>query len=222
MGILSLAYGPGGAEVEHSNSFDALGRWIAGIDAEPSAVATQFGSGVGSGAMFLEEGNINRQVFGAAGVSPGGLAADNVIAMFSIPANCFDVAGRGINVTACGKTVTSGTTKDIKIIFGCTTAVVGSTVTGGTTVTDTGSFTGAASVGGWQINANIFKFGAAGSNTQYGQTTGIVTGTTHLGINAPVFPTAPENAAILIAVTGNTNTTVTDIVLNFFEVNAMN
>jgi len=38
----------------------------------------------------------------------------------------------------------------------------------------------------------------------------------------PLATTAVESGAILIAVTGNAATATSDILLNFFEVNAMN
>lgn len=209
--------------IEHGNFQDAVTRWIAGTDAEPSAINTQFGSGVGAGSTFLEEGNINRQIFAAAGVSPGATGVDSVLAVFALPANSFDILGRGIALTASGKFATNANTKEVKLFFNATTAVVGSTITGGTAVADSGAQTG--SNVGWSLFANIFKLGAAGSNTQYAQCTGAIAGSTHLGLGAsslPLFPTAVENAIILVAVTGNATTTATDIVLNFFEVNAMN
>jgi hypothetical protein len=179
-----------------------------------------FGLGL---AGMSREGNIFRLAIGAAGVSPGGTGTDNVIGVYTLPANSFDIPGRGINIQAQGKFATNGNTKQVKIIFGCTTAVLGSAVTGGTVIADTAAQTG--SNVGWLISANVFKFGAAGSNTQYAQCEGVITGATHLGLGAsgvPVFPTMPENAPIIIAITGNCTTTATDIVLNFWEINAMN
>jgi hypothetical protein len=180
-----------------------------------------FGLGLGA---ISREGNIFRQVLAATGVSPGATAADNVIGVFSIPANSFDIAGRGIAITAAGKFATNANTKQVKIIFNPSTAVVGATVgSGGTTVADSGAQTG--SNVGWLIGANIFKLGAAGANTQYGQCSGVIEGCSHIGVGTgglPQFPTAAENAAILLAITGNATTTATDIVMNFFEVNAMN
>jgi hypothetical protein len=114
-----------------------------------------------------------------------------------------------------------GHTKDIKIIFNPTTAVVGSTVgTGGSTVCDTGVVT--TSGGGWQVSAFVYKYGAAGSNTQMGLNSGSIAGVAHLGTATPVLITATESGAILVAVTGNATTTASDIVFNFLEVNALN
>lgn len=180
-----------------------------------------FGGGT---APMKREGNIDRSILPTAGVSPGATAADNVLYSFSIPAGTFDKLGRGITITASGKFAANGNTKQLKVIFNPATAVVGSTVgAGGTTVADSGAQTGSGV--GWFLSANVFKLGAAGSNTQFGQSAGGWVGGTHLGGGAgslPTYPTAVESGAILIAVTGNATTTATDIVLNFVEVNAMN
>lgn len=176
----------------------------------------KFGSGL---AYMGQSGNINVQI-SSAGVSPGATGADNVLAAFVLPANCFDQAGRGLTITAQGKFVSGAGTKDIKIIFNPATAVVGSTVGGGgTTVADTGSFTTGTATG-WSLQANIFKYGAAGSNTQIGLHQQAQMG----GAIGPMLPpsliTATESAAINIAITGNAGTTATDIVFQFLEINA--
>ena len=75
----------------------------------------------------------------------------------------------------------------------------------------------------WQLMAHIFKFGATGSNTQYSQATA-VRGGVHGGIGLPVFPTALESSAIVIALTGSSYTTgvANDVIATWFEVNAIN
>lgn len=197
------------------------GTWLKGILAGqnplPSAIQTYFGGGLGS---FPEEGNISRQI-SAAGINPGATAADNVLAVYSIPANSFDAAGRGLIIQALGSFAANGNNKTVKIIFNPATAVVGSTVGGGgTTVATTGVSAGNGV--GWQLGANIFKYGALGSNTQFTVQTAAIVGTALGGIGVPVNAAAVESAAILIAVTGNAATTATDIIFNFLEVNAMN
>lgn len=189
-----------------------------------SATTTLFGGGTGA---FPEEGNIYRLVNGA-GISPGATGADNVLAVFSLPANSFDgVGNRGLSVMAAGSFANNTNTKRAKIIFNPSTAVVGATVgAGGTTVVDTGSYSTTGAVG-WNISGNIFKYGVANSNTQLCMPTGIIIGASHSGIGAgaagvPAASTATENAAILIAITGNAGTTAADILLNFAEFNAMN
>ena len=182
----------------------------------PNSDVVQFGSGA---AFAAAEGNINRQIV-SAGVQPGATGADNVLAAYSIPANSFDVAGRGICLTAQGSFGATGNNKRIKIIFNATTAVVGSTVTGGTTICDTGTV--ATNGGGWSLQGNVFKYGAAGSNTQVGLHQQAQVGAAVAAMLAPSLITATESGAILVAVTGNATTAASDIVFNFFEANAMN
>jgi hypothetical protein len=82
-----------------------------------------------------------------------------------LPASSFDVFGRGLSITAAGRSgPTNATNKTIRLFWGCTAAVVGSTVSGGTIIADTGVQTTVNA--GWMLTANVFKFGAAGSNTQ--------------------------------------------------------
>jgi hypothetical protein len=185
----------------------------------PAALQTIFGAGANA---FSEEGNLYRAAYSAASaLQPAATGADNVLAVYSVPANSFDVAGRGISITAQGLFANNSHTKDVKVIFNPSTAVVGSTVgSGGTTIADSGSST-AANVG-FSMNTDVFKFGGAGSNTQYAQETGTIVGTTHGGCGAPQFPTATEAGAILVAFTGNAGTATTDLSLNFIQINATN
>lgn len=180
----------------------------------PSNEVTQFGQ---SSALMAEEGNINRQI-STAGVQPASTGADIVLAVYSLPANAFDVAGRGINVQAAGSSVNNGNTKRMKIIYNATTAVVGQAVTGGTVIADSGAITTAG--GGWSLTANVFKASAA--NTQLSIHEAAQAGSVIGPLVAPSTTTAPENAAILIAVTGNAASATTDITFNFLDVNAMN
>ena len=186
----------------------------------PSSEVAQFGS---STATLAEGGNINRQI-SAAGVSPGATGADNVIAVFSLPANAFDGAtgtNRGISITACGKFGATGNNKEIKLIFNPSTAVLGSTVgSGGTLLADTGVV--ATNGGGWWLSGNVYKYGAANSNTQMCTSNGAISGAVHNGISAPAAATATENAAILIAVTANCANATSDALFNFIEIAAAN
>jgi hypothetical protein len=190
---------------------------VPGTGIEPSSNLEQFGAGT---ATVLAEGNINRQI-SSAGISPGATGADNVLAVFSIPANSFDISGRGIGITAQGKFGATANNKQIKLIFNPATAVVGSTVgAGGTTVADTGAV--ATNGGGWSVQANVFKYGAAASNTQIGLHQQAQIGAATAALLAPSLITATESGPILVAVTGNATTAASDIVFNFLEVNAMN
>jgi hypothetical protein len=175
-----------------------------------------FGSG---SALALTEGNIFRTVSGA--VNPGATGVDSVLAVYSLPANSFDgIGNRGLNIQAFGSFANNANGKRAKLFFNPTAAVVGSTISGGTLIADTGASTGANV--GWNIGAQVFKYGASGSNTQYGQETNVIIGGVHSGMGLPLALTAAENAAILIAVTGNAATLATDMSLAMFEVNALN
>lgn len=176
--------------------------------------------GGGSTAFIAEEGNINRQL-SSAGINPASTGADVVVAVYSLPANFFDgIGNRGLCLTAQGSIVNNANNKRVKIIFNATTAVLGSAVTGGTTIADTGTVTTLG--GGFNLSANVFKTGAAGSNTQLCLHQGAQVAGTVSSLLAPSTAAAVENAPILIAVTANAGTTATDIVFNFLEVNAMN
>jgi hypothetical protein len=199
----------------------ALDGVVPGVGVEPGSMITQLGSGA---ATFPEEGNISRTALAVgAGVSPGSIGNDNVLLAYSLPANSFDgVAGtnRGLNIAVSGSFGATGNNKDIKIWWGCTTAVVGSAVTGGVAIADTGVVT--TNGGGWALMANVFKYGAANSNTQLGVHTQAQVGNAVAALLAPQNLTAVENAPILIAITGNANTAASDIVLNWVDINAMN
>jgi hypothetical protein len=182
----------------------------------PNTTATQFGSGTSA---MPEEGNIYRLVSGT-GVQPASTGGDIVLAVFSIPANSFDVSGRGINIIAQGSLGANANTKTVKLFFNPTTAVVGSAVSGGTAIATTGAVT--TNGGGFAVEANVFKYGVAGSNTQLAIHQAAQTGATVSALLAPQNTTAVESAPILVAVTGNAATAVGDISLSFVEINAMN
>ena len=182
----------------------------------PNAEVVQFGSGA---ALAAAEGNIYREV--VASRNPGGTAADYVIGVYSLPANSFDISGRGVNICSSGSVANNTNSKRIKLYYGCTTAVLGSAVTGGTVIADTGAYTttGAA---GWAIEANVFKYGAAASNTQIALHVSAQIGAVVGSLVVPTAATSTESGTILIAVTGNAATAATDIIYNWFEINAMN
>lgn len=217
----SVWYNPASSRVwECMNTAIGAAVWaltgvVPGVGSEPANMQTLFGGGLGA---FYEEGNLLRST---PGNSPASTGADIVMAVYSIPANSFDIAGRALNVFAQGDVANNTNSKQIRLYFGCTTAVVGSAVTGGTIIADTGAYTtvGAA---GWIVESNIVKYGATGSNTQRGLHASAQIGSIVGSLLPSTALTRPENAAILIAVTGNAATATTDIVLQFYEVNAMN
>jgi len=181
----------------------------------------QFGAGTGQingcGDLLLQTAS--------AGISPGATNADNVLAVYSIPANSFDVAGRVLYIMAAGTFANNTNSKRVKIIFNPSVAVVGSTVgSGGTTIADTGAWT-TTGLTPFILEAQVQKYGVAGSNTQMAIPLGVVLGTTHGGIGSSAFinaTTAVENAPILIAVTGNAATTAADILLYLLQIQGVN
>lgn len=177
-----------------------------------ASVAGVFGSG---SAAFGLEGNLSCQA--SAGINPAAIAADKVLAVYSLPANSLDQSGRSIQIAAAGNFGATDNNKRVKIIVNPASAVVGATVgAGGTALADTGTVV--TNAAGWQLSANICKYGAAGSNTQIG----INSNNSGAALLAPAALTLFENAAIVIAVTGNATTDVTDIALNLFTVKAAN
>lgn len=171
---------------------------------------------VGGGtAQGMLDGLITKQI-SSAGISPGATGADNVLAIFSLPAGTFDgVGNRGLRFFISGTIASSANTKLIKIFFNATTAVVGATISGGTAIATTGSQT---TITAFTLEALVYKYGVLGSNTQITQQLGGGTSGAALFAVAPVLTTAVESGAILCAVTGNAGTTASDILLNIFEI----
>lgn len=166
------------------------------------------------GSSLNTTGNLNVQI-SAAGVNPSATAGDYVIATYTIPANAFDVAGRTATLQAAGSFAATANNKRVKLFFGCTAAVVGSLVSGGVAVADSGVV--ATNGAGWVLSANVAKYGAAGSNTQIGIHNQAQCGAAVEALLSPALLTTPENAAIIVAVTGNATTAATDIAFNWFE-----
>ena len=196
---------------------------VPGTGVEPATNLEQFGSGT---ATMLSEGNIYRYIAAASPVSPASTANDNVLANFALPANTLDgISNRGLFISATGQFATNANTKQVKVWAGASTATVGSAIVGGTAICDSGAST--ASNQQWELNANLFKYGAANSNTQRALGSAVVIGTTHSGFGSGASAnsqllTMTENATINITVTGNATTTATDITLTAFTINALN
>lgn len=199
---------------------------------QAALVGASFGNGAASGSgqnpnNLLQMGDDGNLVVSLqpTGISPSATALDKILAIMTIPAGGFDLAGRGVNIMAAGN-CPNNNAKTIKVIINPTNAAPiltnGSvTVTGGTTIA-TSTMTGAGSTGGWNVAVNLFKYGAPGSNTQLciheaGQAGSIV------GVlSAPSLTTFAENAAMVVAITGNSGTTAGDIVYNYGSIFAMN
>jgi hypothetical protein len=204
--------------------------------------STLFGGSLAINPLGLmnESGNLYRNI----GNPIAGNGADttlDILAGIQLQAGAFDILGRGLMVSASGKfgATVSG---NVVISLYINPTMSGQTVTNGVisggTVTSTGSgviigtqaLTAGAGVivaaNGWQLLSQFFKYGAAGANTQYSQSAFINgTGATlpHTGIQAPVFSTIAENAAMnLVLAASSSNSTANEVILNCFEVTGFN
>ena len=238
VGLSGTVYTPDAAGMIENVSAADIGPLIAAgfiVGIEPTGMLTQFGGSAlfAANGAFGEEGNIYRNV----GNPIAGNAADttdDILGGILLPAGAFDIAGRGLCITAQGKTGATTNNKRFKLFLNPTMAgqtvtngvISGGTVSAGTAYGDSGTWVNGTTPNnavGWGLTLNLFKYGAAGANTQYVQASPIL-GATHGGISPPVFLTLPENAVINIVITGSSYTTgaANDVILNMFEVNAMN
>ncbi len=178
----------------------------------------------GGSATMQESGNINVQT-GNPLSNPASITNDNVLAVYTLPASSLNAAGKGVEVTAAGNLGNDSQAKRLKLVWNPTAAVVGSAVATNSTsflLGDTGSTTNAGSACGWCIEGQVYKYGAAGSNTQIGQEIGVIVGSTHGGMGLAAALTTNESLPILIAVTGNATTSVGDISLYNINIEAFN
>lgn len=182
----------------------------------PGSVITPANGGSSAGLC----GNISCAV-NATGQGNGADTTDDVLATYALPANFFDQAGRQVTVTALGKFAANGNNKRVKLWIGTTTQTLGAAVAGGTLIADSGVVT--TNNGGWQLTANVTKYGAAGSNTQIAQGQ-VIAGATHTGTQVPVLTTATESGAINITVTGASSTTgaANDVLGQMLEITLSN
>jgi hypothetical protein len=190
----------------------------AAIGASLGNGAATFGANANNPLQMGDDGNLIVQTI-AAGRNPAGTGSDYVVAVGSIPVGAFDIANRGINIMAAGSAL-NATSKTFKIIMGATAPAVGSIVSGGTTVAALGPVT-TTSAGGWQLTANVFKYGAAGSNTQIAIHEAGQCGADLATLTAFSLLTLNESAAISVAVTINA-ATATDAIFAFLQVFGMN
>ncbi len=183
---------------------------------EPGTTITQLGAGKNS----LTAGGRLYRLVSVIGLSPVGAASDYVMAVFALMPNSLIASGQKLSISASGSFAANGDTKEVKLWWAPTAAVIGSAITGGTVIGDTGAST--ASGSSWLIEGEVVKSGQAGSNTQLVQNLGGLVGSTVIGLGAITAAAAVETGQILIAVTGNATTTNTDIVLNLFNIEAQN
>jgi hypothetical protein len=188
------------------------------------AASANFGKMFGQGNIYRAIGN----PFAANAAD----TTDDILGGIALDAAAFDAAGRGINITAQGKSGSTGNNKRMRLWINPTMSgqtvtngvISGGTVTGagsGVLLIDTGTTT--INAKGWQLFGQLFKYGAAGSNTQFFQGNTVLD-TTHGGILAPTFLTQTESAIMNLVITGASQTTgaANDVLLQLLEFNAMN
>ncbi len=220
-----MATNPTGTEILTVQGVQANGQLAATTETFTLSQVGQIPSSFGGGTATLDEsGNINVQS-GNPLTNPASITNDNVLAVYTLPANSLNAAGRGLEITAAGNFAADSQAKRVKLIWGATTAVVGSSVATNTTsflLGDTGSTTNAGVASGWCIQSQVYKYGAIGSNTQIGQEIGVIVGSVHGGCGVASALTNNESLPILIAVTGNATSSVGDISLYNINVEAFN
>lgn len=181
----------------------------------PSSFAANFGGTIGGIASMRSDGTLF--ALASAGLSPAATGTDIVISAYTLPANAFDIAGRGLFLSMNGTFGANSNAKRVKIFVGCTSAVVGSAVSGGTAIADTGALTTTTAIG-LAMGAAVYK---TGTGAQIGIHQSAQWGTTVLSLLAPQALSMTESAPIIMCVTGTSNP-VTDIVLNLFTIEAYN
>ena len=185
------------------------------------AIPSIFGGGT---AVMEESGNVNVQS-GNPLSNPASITNDNVLAVYTLPAGSLSAAGKGLEITTAGNLGNDTQAKRVKLIWNPTSAVVGSSIATNSTsflLGDTGSTTNGGAAAGWIIQAQVYKYGNFGSNTQIGQETGVIVGAVHGGCSLTSALTTNESLPILIAVTGNATSSVGDISLYNINIEGFN
>lgn len=183
--------------------------------------AAGFASQANAGVAPMGEGGNLSVVTAQPGTNPGSTAADIVMAVYTLPAGCLDIAGRMLEISANGSTASNTNSKTMKLIVGATNPTVGQAVSGGTTIASA-TIASTAGSGGWNLTAEIVKYGAGGSNTQQAIHTAAQTGNTVGALQAPSALTLTESGVITVCVTCNAATTATDVTFSNLQVAGMN
>lgn len=159
----------------------------------------------GKGSMPMgASGNIFTYL-SATGTGNGNDTTEDLLQSFVLPANAFDIPGRGLWLYAFGTLANNAHSKTAKLYFGSSI------------VLSSGAQTGANL--GWALELVVFKTGA---NAQIASGQPVV-GTTHGGVTLPLIGTETDTAGITIKVTGQTGTAAAnDVVLTGLIASAMN
>lgn len=187
-----------------------------------SSTATSLGN------TMSDTGTLNLQLNSGLTVSGAGLSSTSVdiaVAVYQLPASSLDQFGRGININAGGSVLTTtASAKRFKIFVSNNTLSVGSIVTSTAAViviADSSAVSVTTGGQGWQLTANLYKTGTAGSNTQLAVHESGQVGLTPSGLQAPSSLTLTESSTIFIAVTMN-EVTVGNTSWNFLQVQGYN
>ncbi|MDB5310681.1 MAG: hypothetical protein JWO38_4883 [Gemmataceae bacterium] len=183
---------------------------------EASNALTLFGSALLSAALatFRTEGNL---AVGAGNpiAQNGADLTDDILWGCVLPASVLDVAFRQITIAFSGQTGGTANNKRFKLFVNPTMAgqvvtngiISGGTVTAGTPICDSGTWTATNNNVAFQGGAQLTKYGAPGSNTQMTGMVFAILGATHGGAQPGQPLTLPENAPISIVITGSSYTT---------------
>jgi hypothetical protein len=185
-------------------------------DASTVLIASQGRSQVGSSQGIVgASGNLTPNVAPTtAGLTPAATGGDYTVSFIAVPGAvgfpAFDKAGRQLYIQAIGGFAANANNKNAKLWASNTLPVVGATVASATKIADLGTL--ATSAQGWVIEAQIIKYGALGSNTQFGLHLPSQPSTN--GLLVPAALTLTENAPIYIAATINNATAPGDTYLD--------
>lgn len=204
---------------------NATATWL---EVDPSYLQqNQFG---GSSAVMGNSGILYRTILTVAnGIAPSATGALKIVDIYTLPASSLIRSGQGLQFSMFfNNTGTTGHTVRVQVVANPTNTGLPSsgagvagktdgtvTVTGGTAFIDTGSAyapTGTVTFG-INVTGQLFKSGAAGSNTQEATVTDIFPPElTTAHTSAWIDQTFTESSAIVFAVCISAVTTATDIV----------
>ena len=170
----------------------------------------------GSGTTtFGRAGNIvGGTIVNSVAVSPANTGSDYIVGVIALSASVFDAANRSLQIQANGSFAANGNTKRVKLQISNTSQAVGAVISGGTAIADSTAVT--TNGGGWEISAEVVKYGAAGSNTQMA-IHALAQGTANTALLAPQNLTLTENTPIYLYVTANCTSTATDVLFSFAQ-----
>lgn len=180
----------------------------------PSDTAVLAGGALASGGTVKGSGNLWNQT-PAGGLAPAAAGSGYVVALATIPANAFNAAGKTVTISAQGNFAANGNNKTISIVLNATAPVIGSAVSGGTTIATTGTV--ATNGSAWEMGADLIKTGALGSNTQTALHFAAQVGGVVAALSQCQSLTLPESAPITVAIVINCATTATDASLWNFQ-----